>query len=102
MEELGPNSKVTVSIQTMISIVITVAMGVSLYYTMATESYVDTRIKELDTKVQVHNDKMNAIQTDVKLLQQDIKNHDEEMKNYLRWNIGSFSPISPAAPPENP
>ena len=85
---IGPGTKVTFSLQTVFSIIITTAMGAGLYYNMATEDYVDAKIKEAikDKIVEVkevadkNEERIHKIDTAIELLSESNKNHERNLE----------------------
>ena len=90
--ELGKDTKVTFSLGTVISLVCTVAMGVLLYTQMASEDYVDQKIKEavsvrlekVEAKQEENHDRNQKLDTAIQLLTQSSENHDKNMEAFTR------------------
>lgn len=88
MTDIGPNTKITLSLQTIVSIVITVAMGVLLYANMATEDYVNSKVEKIQTEQSKQKDdqqKFNSkVDTAIELLSQSVENHDKNLEAFTR------------------
>jgi len=88
--KIGKDTNLTFSLETLVSIVVTVAMGVLLYSKMATEEYVDQRIKEamesrvvkVETKVEKAEDNLHKVDTAIELLTRSVNNHDKNMEAF--------------------
>ena len=84
MTEVGPNTKITISLQTAISVISTVIVGAGIYYNMATETYVDQKISKLEDKIAKLTDQSIENSTDLKLLKQSSQNIETTMKDTMK------------------